>query len=68
MNSKLKTVIYAISVFLIFMLLTWILRLMAGKLPIEDGFLGVYKNSDLFLGIVVAAIVTLSHLQKRKLK
>ena len=37
MNSKLKLVIYAISAFLVFMLLTWILRLMAGKLPLGDG-------------------------------
>ena len=42
MNSKLKLVIYAISAFLVFMLLTWILRLMTGKLPLEDGLWGVY--------------------------
>ncbi len=68
MNSKLKLVIYAISAFLVFMLLTWILRLMAGKLPLEDGLWGVYKDSDLLLGLVVAAMITFSHYQKRKLK
>ena len=68
MNSKLKLVIYAISAFLVFMLLTWILRLMAGKLPLEDGLWGVYKDSDLLLRLVVAAMITFSHYQKRKLK
>lgn len=68
MNSKLKLVIYAISVFLVFMLLTWVLRLVAGKLPVENGFLGVFSNSDFLIGVVVAAVVTLSHYQKRKLK
>ena len=68
MNSRLKLIIYAISTFLVFLLLTWILRLMAGKLPIEDGILGVFKNSDLLLGLVVAVAVTFSHIQKRKLK
>lgn len=68
MNSKLKLVIYAISVFLVFMLLTWVLRLVAGKLPVENGFLGVFGNSDFLIGVVVAAVVTLSHYQKRKLK
>ena len=68
MNSRLKFIIYAISTFLVFLLLTWILRLMAGKLPIEDGILGVFKNSDLLLGLVVAVAVTFSHIQKRKLK
>lgn len=68
MNSRLKFIIYAISTFLVFLLLTWILRLMAGKLPIENGILGVFKNSDLLLGLVVAVAVTFSHIQKRKLK
>ena len=68
MNSTIKLIIYAISTFLVFLLLTWILRLMAGKLPIEDGILGVFKNSDLLLGLVVAVAVTFSHIQKRKLK
>ena len=68
MNSKLKLVIYAISAFLVIMLLTWILRLMTGKLPLEDGLWGVYKESDLLLGLVVAAMITFSHYQKRKLK
>lgn len=68
MNSKLKLVIYAISAFLVIMLLTWILRLMTGKLPLEDGLWGVYKDSDLLPGLVVAAMITFSHYQKRKLK
>ena len=68
MNSTIKLIIYAISTFLVFLLLTWILRLMAGKLPIENGILGVFKNSDLLLGLVVAVAVNFSHIQKRKLK
>ncbi len=68
MNSKLKTVIYAFSAFFIFMILTWVLRLAAGKLPVEDGLWGVFKSSDLFLGLVVAVVITFSHLQKRRLK
>ena len=68
MNSTIKLIIYAISTFLVFLLLTWFLRLMAGKLPIENGILGVFKNSDLLLGLVVAVAVTFSHIQKRKLK
>ncbi len=68
MNSKLKLVIYAASAFVVFMLLTWILRLAAGKLPIEDAMWGVYKDSDFLLGIVVAGVITLSHVQKRKLR
>ncbi|NLO70502.1 MAG: hypothetical protein GX102_06090 [Porphyromonadaceae bacterium] len=68
MKSKSNLIIYAAAVFVVFMVITWILRLLTDKLPIEDGIWGVYKNSDFFLGIVVAGIITLSHYQKRKLK
>ncbi len=68
MNSKLKLLIYAASAFVVFMLLTWILRLASGKLPMEDGMWGIYKDSDFLLGVVVAGVITLSHVQKRKLK
>ncbi|MFV0391537.1 MAG: hypothetical protein ACK5KP_06625 [Paludibacteraceae bacterium] len=68
MKLKLNLIIYAVAVFVVFMVLTWILRLVAGKLPIEDAVWGVYKNSDFLIGLVVAGIVTLSHIQKRRLK
>ena len=56
MKSKLHVVIYAGSVFAVFMILTWILKLAGGKLPIEDGVWGVYKDSDFLLGVVVAEL------------
>lgn len=68
MKSKLNLTIYAVAVFVVFMILTWILRLIAGKLPMEDAVWGIYKNADFLLGLVVAGIVTLSHIQKRRLK
>lgn len=68
MNSKFHLVFYAVAVFAVYLVLTWVLRLAAGKLPIEDGILGVYKDSDFVLGLVVTGFVTLSHVQKRKLK
>lgn len=68
MKSKLNLVLYAAAAFVVFMALTWVLKLAGGKLPVEDGILGVYRDSDFLLGIVVALIVTLSHVQKRKLR
>ncbi|NLI71521.1 MAG: hypothetical protein GX361_02165 [Bacteroidales bacterium] len=68
MNSKLNLLLYAFAVFAVFMILTWILKSVGGKLPVENGIWGVYKDSDFLLGVVVAGIVTLSHVQKRKLR
>lgn len=68
MKSKSNLLLYASAAFVVFMIITWALRMATDKLPIEDGLWGVYKKSDFFLGIVVAGIITLSHYQKRKLK
>lgn len=68
MNSKLNLLLYAFAVFAVFMILTWILKLASEKIPVENGIWGVYKSSDFLLGLVVAGIVTFSHVQKRKLK
>lgn len=68
MNAKLKLAAYAIVVFIVYMVLVWALRSFSGKLPIEDGFWGIYKDSDFLLGLAVTFFVTLSHHKRRKLK
>ncbi len=67
MNSKLSLLIYAVGAFLVFMLLTWVLKMAGGKLPVEDGFLGVFRKQDFIIGAVVAIVLTFSRIQKRKL-
>lgn len=68
MNPKFRLLIYPIAVFVVFLALTWILRAINGNLPIPNGVWGIYKESDFLLGLVVAGVVTMSHIQKRKLK
>lgn len=68
MNSKLSLLLYGIAAFLVFMVLTWLLKLAGEKLPVKDGFLGVYRQQDYIIGIVIAIVLTFSHAQKRKLK
>ncbi len=68
MKSKLHIVIYAFSAFVVFLLISWLLRLAGGKLPVENGVWGVFKESDFLLALIVSVMITFSHIQKRKLK
>jgi hypothetical protein len=63
MKKKYRWIIRAVSAFVVYLLLVWILRYFSNQLPVEDGFLGIYKNTDYFLGVVVAILLTFS--QKR---
>jgi hypothetical protein len=68
MPPKLKPVLYGIVVFLIYALLTWILRMLTGRMPENPEFLGIYTTNDLLLGLVVAVVLTISNQKKKKLK
>lgn len=68
MDIKIKLLLYGVSSFLVFGLLTWILKLIYGKLPIEGAFLGVFTNNDLLLALLVTVLLTVSYHQKRKIK
>ncbi|MGB4538618.1 MAG: alpha/beta hydrolase [Prolixibacteraceae bacterium] len=66
MKSKLFLVFSAVAVFALYLVLIWVLRLLTGKLPVEDGLLGVFRDHDFVLAFVVAGFVTFSLVQKRK--
>ena len=68
MKSKLFLVFSAVAVFALYLVLIWVLRLLTGKLPVEDGLLGVFRDHDFVLAFVVASFVTFSLVQKRKIQ
>ena len=68
MNKKLKLFLYGAGVFCIYGILTWILKLVAKKMPEGDAFLGVFTSTDLWLGLAIAVILTYSHYMKMKIK
>jgi hypothetical protein len=45
-----------------------VLKLIAHKMPEGEAFLGVYTSTDLWLGLVIAIILTYSHYMKMKIK
>ena len=56
-----------IGVFFVFMVLTYLLRLISGKFPENPIFLGVYQSTDLWLGAAIAVILTYSRYLKRNI-
>lgn len=61
-----NNIVYGIVVFCVFMLLTYVLRLMSGKFPEETILWGVYKASDLLMGVGVALVLIYSRHMKKK--
>ncbi len=68
MNQKLRLFLYGLVVFCVYILLTWVLKLIAHKMPESDAFLGIFTSTDLWLGLAIAVILTYSHYMKMKIK
>ena len=68
MHPILKTIIFGSGVFVIFTTIAIILKLVSKQTPAVDSYIGLFTNSDIMLGLVVAVVVTFSHERKKKLK
>lgn len=63
-----KTILYGIGVFSIFTTIALIIKLVTNNKPVDADFFGLFTNSDLMLGLVVAVAVTIAHKRKMRLK
>jgi len=66
--SKLKPVIYGLTVFVIFIAFSTILKLLTHRVVPEDIYFGILSNKDLLIGLFVAMLVTFTNERKKKLK
>lgn len=67
MPSYLKTILFGIGAFLVFSVITVILKLATHHVAAENEFLGFFTKSDLGLGLIVAFVVTLAYEKRKKL-
>ena len=65
---KIRPVLYAIGIFIVFTVLMVIIKLITHKIPTETEYFGLFSNNDLLMGGIVAIILTFSHERKKKLK
>lgn len=68
MSPFAKKILFAISVFAVFMILATVLKLISGQQNEEAEILGMFSETDLLLGVAVAALVTFNRERKRKQK
>ena len=68
MPSYIKTLLYAVSVFVVFTLLALALKYFSNRIPENAEYFGLLTNNDLLMGALVAAIVTITHIKRRKLQ
>lgn len=64
---KINIAIYGIIVFVIFQILVAILKLVTHKMPAEADYLGLFTNKDLQMGALIAILLTIIHVRKKKL-
>jgi len=65
MTPFIKTVLFGLVVFAIFMSIAIILKLVTNHTPVEGEYFGLFTKSDIMLGLVVAIVVTLLHERKK---
>ncbi|HLP05082.1 MAG TPA: hypothetical protein VK152_06610 [Paludibacter sp.] len=63
-HPRLKPVLYGLSIFVVFIVLTFILRVATHHT--QPGFCGMFTYRDLLLGALVAGILTFTHERKKK--
>jgi len=68
MPQLMKTILYSLSVFVIFTSLAVILKLLTHKVSDDAIYFGIISNNDLFLGFIVTVVVTFSHIMKNRNK
>lgn len=66
MSPKIKLALYGLSAFVIFAILTAVLRIAFNNVPENPDFLGVFVKNDIWLGIVVALVIMVSRNRRMK--
>ena len=67
-SPKLQPILYGLGVFAVFVILSVVLKIITHQVSPDAQYLGILSNKDLLLGLIVAVILTFTHVRKRKLK
>jgi len=68
MHPKLKPVIYGLGVFTVYVLLTYVLRIILKRTTSDATIFGVYSTNDLLIGLLLAVVLTFSHQRRKTIK
>ncbi|HOK35972.1 MAG TPA: hypothetical protein P5236_04730 [Paludibacteraceae bacterium] len=65
---KLKSLLFALGVFVTYLVIVVLLRLYTKQIPENAVILNFFSKNDFFIGLLVTFFVTLAHEQKKRLK
>lgn len=68
MHPKLTTLLYGVGVFIVFSLLVITIRHFTSVAIENYEYFGLFSKKDIFLGLIVAVVVTFNHERKKNLK
>ncbi len=67
MHPVLKTLLYGLSIFVIYAVIVLILRHVINHTPTEYEYFGLFSRKDVLLGLVLAIVLTFTHERKKNL-
>ena len=65
---KIKPVIYGLSVFGVYIILSVVLRLISKRIPEDAEYFGIFSTNDILIGLIVALVLTFTHERKKRIK
>ncbi|MBP1677195.1 MAG: hypothetical protein H6Q20_1754 [Bacteroidetes bacterium] len=68
MSTGVKNILFGLSAFIIFMLISLVLKLVSNRIPENADYFGLFTNSDILIGLMVAILVTFTHIRRKNLK
>jgi NADH:ubiquinone oxidoreductase subunit K len=68
MTPFVSRILFGIGAFSVFMTIALVLKLISHSKPVNAEYFGLFTNSDLLLGVLVAIFVTIARERKKKLK
>jgi len=68
MHPLIKTILYGLSIFVIYIVLILLIRLIVPHTPTGEEYFGLFSKKDLLLGLGIAIVLTFTHERKKNLK
>ena len=67
-HPKLQPFLYGLGVFVVFMSLSVVMKLVTHRITADVQYFGLISNKDLLIGLFIAGVMTFTNERKKKIK
>ena len=67
-HPKFQPILYGFGVFVVFLSLSVVIKIITHRTASDAEYFGVIAKKDLFLGLIVAVVLTFTHEKKKNLR